>query len=331
VRAAARTGQLVVLGLLAQMTVAAVPAPPPADPVAPLRQQLEVCRSRLNRELDVGYERIAARCPDLTREVEANGVGAWLPRGWRDAGNGLSAGSLEELRTLLARELDSRAQSRAPSVPRLHQVLARLGDAAHTRSGVWSRLQEWLRQVTRREDDPRTPEFLARLLNRVGVSARVIEVVSYGCLAAVMALAALIIANELRAAGVRLRLPGRPRSTRPGPPPSPELAPLAQLDAAALEERPRLLLAVLLERLSRQGRLPPARSLTVGEVTRGARLPGPADEARLTELASTAECVRYSNALPIPTRLQAALAGGRTLLERLEVGTRAASRTQEPA
>jgi hypothetical protein len=299
----------------------AAPAPPAADPRAALHQLLDACRSRLDRELDVGYERIATRCPDLGRQVEASDVGAWLPRGWQDAGSGLSAGSLEELRVLVARELDSHPQSRAPSVPRLREVLVRLGDTAQSRSGVWSRLREWLRQVTRREDDPRSPEFLTRLLSRVGLSARVIELVSYACLAAVIALAALIIVNELRAAGIRL--PGAaPRGSRAELPQSPELVSLAQVEGAALEERPRLLLAALLERLSRRGLLPPARSLTVRELTRGARLPAAGDGARLAELASTAECVRYSHDLPSSARLEAAVAGGRALLEHLDARVR---------
>jgi hypothetical protein len=320
VRAPALAVQLVLLGLVAPAGRAA-PAPPPADSRATLHQLLDACRSRLDRELDVGYERIAARCPDLARQVEASDVGAWLPRGWQDTGSGLSAGSLEELRVLIARELDSHAQSRAPSVHRLHEVLTRLGDAGESRSGLWSRLREWLRQVTRREDDPRSPEFLTRLLSRVGLSARVIELVSYACLAAVMALAGLIIANELRAAGVRLPR-AAPRGSRAELPQSPEHVSLAQVEGAALEERPRLLLAVLLERLSRRGLLPPARSLTVREVTRSARLPAAGDGARLAELASTAEWVRYSPDLPSPARLEAAVAGGRALLEHLEAGVR---------
>jgi hypothetical protein len=327
VRPVLQAAQLSLLGLLAQVTAA---APAPADSPASLSQFLDACRSRLDRELDVGYERIAARCPDLAPHVENSAVGAWLPRGWQDAGSGLSAGSLEELRTLIARELDSRAQSRAPSVPRLHEVLTRLGDAAQSRSGVWSRLREWLRQVTRREDDPRTPEFLTRLLSRVGFSARAIELVSYACLAGVMALAALIIANELRAAGIRLRPGAARRSTGAKPRQTPERASLEEIEGAVLEERPRLLLAVILERLSRRGLLPPARSLTVGEVTRGARLPDDADGARLSELASAAECVRYSQAVPSPARLEAAVSGGRTLLEHLEAGVHQGTRAQEP-
>ena len=313
--------QLALLGLVAQVGVAA-PALPPADPRAALHQILDACCSRLDRELDVGYERIATRCPDLGRQVEASDVGAWLPRGWQDAGSGLSAGSLEELRILVARELDSHAQSRAPSVPRLRQVLTRLGDAGESRSGVWSRLREWLRQVTRREDDPRSPEFLTRLLSRVGLSARVLELVSYACLAALMALAGLIIVNELRAAGIRLPPRAAPGGSRSELPQSPALVSLAQVEGATLEERPRLLLAVILERLSRRGLLPPARSLTVREVTRGARLPAAADGSRLFELASTAECVRYSPDLPSPARLEAAVAGGRALLEHLDAGVR---------
>src|SRR5262249_1426397 len=98
---------------------------------------LDSCIPRLDPTLDVGFERIAARCPDLARHLERSGWAAWLPRGWKEARNDLSAGSLAELRTLVARELV--AQSGAgpqPDVAHLNEVLLELGPAARQKGSL---------------------------------------------------------------------------------------------------------------------------------------------------------------------------------------------------
>ena len=60
-----------------------------------------------------------------------------------------------------------------------------------------------------------------------------------------------------------------------------------------------------------------ARGLTVGELTRMARLPGEGDRSRLAELARTAERVRFSNVAVSDVDIAAAVEGGRVLLERI--------------
>src|ERR1700754_1566915 len=65
---------------------------------------IDACVARLDPQLDIGYDRIAARCPDLMRQLETGAWAPWLPRGWKEPGNDLSAGSLKEFRELVARE-----------------------------------------------------------------------------------------------------------------------------------------------------------------------------------------------------------------------------------
>src|SRR5690606_33404911 len=69
-------------------------------------EALNECIPRLDSQLDVGFERISARCPNLAGQLEATGWSAWLPAGWKERGNDLSAGSLRELRVLIRRELE---------------------------------------------------------------------------------------------------------------------------------------------------------------------------------------------------------------------------------
>ena len=300
----------------------------PAIAGDPLPASLDACRARLDPELDVGYARIAARCPDLARQLAADGAARWLPQGWQDANNDLSAGSLEELRTLIVRERDVGQQRPEPRVQRLHQVLDELGASGQARSGLWARFSAWLRQVLAPEPDPDDPGFLGRLLNRIAFRERVVEFIAYAALVSVTAYAGFIAWQELRAAGAARR---RARASSGEPSFAPERGErvtLRQVERATLEQRPRLLLALVLDELSRHRRLPPARALTTRELVRAAELAEPADGERLRALATAAEDVRFAPT-PVPEpRLRASLAAGRELLERLaSPGARAAGGT----
>ncbi|TLY55636.1 MAG: DUF4129 domain-containing protein [Gammaproteobacteria bacterium] len=90
------------------------------------------------------------------------------------------------------------------------------------------------------------------------------------------------------------------------------------MEHASPFRQPTLLLELITARLGEQGRLPPARALTVRELTRAARLPGESDRERLSELAAACERVRFSGREPAPQALTAALARGRELLAALE-------------
>src|SRR4051812_13906842 len=103
------------------------------DPLA----AIDTCILNLDPQLDVGYERIARRCPDLAPALEQSGWAAWLPQGWKESRNDLSAGSLRELRSVVARELATKAGEHAPRVERLKEILTDLGSTAQERSGAW--------------------------------------------------------------------------------------------------------------------------------------------------------------------------------------------------
>src|SRR5579871_3893649 len=85
---------------------------------------LDACIQRLDPQVDIGYDRIAKRCPELPREAEHSAWSAWLPKGWKDYGNDLSAGSLKELRALADREQVTTLGEQRPDVGRLRGVLA---------------------------------------------------------------------------------------------------------------------------------------------------------------------------------------------------------------
>lgn len=279
---------------------------------------IDSCVSRLDPQLDIGYDRIAARCPELMHQLEGGAWAPWMPRGWKESGNDLSAGSLREFREVVERETDVSGSSAAPDVRRLHTILTGL---ARSRSeNGWSRFKSWLRSILERREEPTDESWLTRMVSHVGVSQSVIRLITYAALTAVVLLAGIIVVNEARTAGL---LPARRRVLRKRR----EVAAAGSygtgwndIEQAQPGERPRLLLELIVRRLGDRGFLPPAGALTVRELTRSARLPEADDRSRLTDLALTAERVRYAAAEAQTGGLDGPVARGRELLERLDAG-----------
>jgi len=295
------------------------------------RGAIDSCIGRLNSETDIGYERVAARCPDLARRLDESGLSAWLPRDWKKTGNDLSSGGLRELGNLLALEdRDSGAspeRAHQPNISHLPAILAGFaGGDAPEGHGWWVRTKAWLRDVFERgeeEDDG----WFSRVVGQNGLSQAVIELVSYFALALAVVLAVVIVTNELRVGGMPGRLWRRYVTGRRGSVPvGAERERTAVLTWEAVHEaapaqRPRMLLDLIASRLTEAGRLPQSRGLTVRELARLARLPDEADRRRLVELARMAERMRFSNE-PVPdTAIGAALEDGRLLLERISIAT----------
>jgi hypothetical protein len=278
---------------------------------------LDRCLSRLDPQVDIGYDRIAARCPDLTRQLEQGAWSAWLPRGWKEAGNDLSAGGLRELRESIRRESAALPPAHPPDVRHLKNVLTTLGAGANSESG-WSRFKSWLRSILETREQPAGENWFSRMVSHVGFSQSVIDLIVYATLAVTVVLAGVIVVNELRNAGM---FPGSGGAAgrRTGATDSLESkSQWSDFENAPLGERPRLLLGLIVRRLGDRGFLPPARALTVRELTQAARLPESDDRARLTDLALAAERLRYSAHDVAAESLREALARGKELLDRLD-------------
>ena len=308
--------------LAAVLVLLTVPLVARADTEQDPLRAIDSCLARLDAETDVGYGRIAARCPGLARTLEESGWSAWLPKGWKEPNNDLSAGSLEELRVLLARELATRAaESRTPDVANLRRILVDLGPAGGERSGLWARFKEWLRAIFESGQRPRDDHWLDRMIDRMGLSQVAIEMITYAALALIVLLAVLIVVNELRAAGF---LPASRRRAQPGDalgePRERRRVTLRDIELAELHEKPRLMLELVTARLTDLHLLPPSGSLTVRELARSAQLRDADDRARLEELARVAERERFSAQGASPGSIEAAIEQGRILLARLQGG-----------
>ena len=294
------------------LTTAGAPLASARDAVA----AIDACIARLDAGIDVGFARIAERCPELAPSLAGSPAAAWLPPDWDKPGNELSAEGLAELRTLLTRQ-PAALSVRAPRVARVGAVLAGLAAGDHRERGWWARFHKWLREVLARRPPEEDSGWLKRLMGDISLPQALLRVITWSSLAVVIALAAAIVGNELRIAG----LFGRSRR-RSAPAVSHGAAgqlqlTLGEVECAARAEQPRLLLELIVARLREQDRLPPPRALTLHELNRAARL-ATLDRERLSALTAACERVRFGPREAAPATLAAALTRGRELLAALE-------------
>ena len=281
-----------------------------------LLDQLDGCIKRLDAQLDVGYERIAARCPELAPALAQSPWSAWLPADWSHPHNQLSADGLAELRVVLARAMAPRAGFHTMSTEHVAALLTRIAQPDEDRKGWWQQFKAWLRQIMGAPEGPGEDPAWLRKLN---LSGGVTKVLGWALLGIVVAMAAGILFNELRVAGLlrrRTNARGEMRDLTRSVPLS-----LASVEARSPQDQPALLLELIAQRLTDQGLLPPARALTTRELLSRARLPADSERAELEELARTSEQLRYSTRELAADRLAAAIAAGRHILARLEGAT----------
>jgi hypothetical protein len=277
---------------------------------------IDSCIHRLDPNLDVGYARVAERCPDLTRSLASGPYAAWLPHAWNKPDNDLSVAGLAELRALLARPEPAPAAN-APRVAQLGSVLAELQRSDAAPRTWWARFREWLREFFMPQPQGGGGGWFQRLMGSLDVSQTALRAIVWGALFLVVLLAGAIVVNELRVATGLRDARGR-RRKEPGAPQREPAAPsLQDVDRASPAEQPHLLLQLITQRLIEQHRLPPARALTLRELERSARLPGEADHDRLAALAGACERARFADHVAAAL-LAAAARRGRELLASLD-------------
>ena len=280
-------------------------------------QAIDGCLSRLDAVTDVGYARIAARCPDLTQALLHSPAAAWLPADWNQPDNDLSARGLADLRAQLAREmLGTPAARQAPDTTHVAAVLAAVTDSATVSPSRWTRFKDWLRRALTPRRQAADDGWLRRWLEDLPETTW--SVIRWIALALVVAIAAGIALNELRVAGLigRRARTARLAAAQSGSGDNP--LSLAEINRAALSARPGMLLEFIAARLAAEDRLPATRAFTARELWRRARLPDERARTPLAQLAGVSEQVRFSDVRVPPAQLDAAVADGRSVLATLD-------------
>jgi hypothetical protein len=301
-----RLAAVIVVGL----AVLAIPAVASADALA----AMDACTEHLQ-----GAERVAVRCPELARTLQASPWAAWLPPGWQDQYEDLSARSLASLRVGVARELALRTSSSAPQTALLRPILQDLESRKEQEPRTWwERLSRWLRGLATPEPASESElHWYERLIGHAQLSEVLLRWIVYTTLALVVVLAAWIVLAEWRAARAARGITAHAKLGMPSlRAPKPDVS-WRHIERAAPEERLRMLLALIVERLMAARRLPAARALTVRQLARSAELADAADRERLADVVFTAERQRFAMEPPSPASLARALARGHELLENL--------------
>jgi hypothetical protein len=290
-----------------------------AAPVAGADNALAVidgCIHRLDPTVDVGYARVAERCPELTPSLASSPYAAWLPPDWNKPDNGLSVGGLIELRGLLRRP-ESPPAVRAPRITRLAPLLEQLHHDDTRQRGWWARFKQWLHEVFAPQPNGQSQGWLGRLLGSIDLSQTVMRVIVCVALLLLLLLVGAIIVNELRVAGLWRSPRHRGQHGYGSAQPATSVLSLRDLDRAGPEQQPHLLLQLIIRRLIELKWLPPARALTLRELERAARLRDQEDRERLAALAAACERARFAEHVAAPM-LAAATVRGRELLASLE-------------
>jgi hypothetical protein len=298
---------------------AAAAAPIPDEVVLTL---LADCAARLDRDRDIGYGRVAQRCPELALVLTRSARAAWLPGTWQDRSNELSAGGLRELARLIREEAQRPVTVGGPTAESLVPVLRQVSANPDDDSGWWARAGSWIRSLlSRQRPGAAEQDFgIVDWLRSRGIGATAWTVLTYLLLAVLIGIAISVIVGELRAAGM-LRRTSRDRDRGPVLPRGSVPARFEDLASLPLRERPALLLRLITEALSAAGRLqgPPAGlgGRTRNEILRDARLDSASQRDSLTALARRTEQLRYSAVPPAPPEIEASVAEGSTLLREL--------------
>jgi len=277
---------------------------------------VDACRAKLDARVDIGIERVRRRCPELMPALEKAPWRELLPVSLGERREEISAESLRALGQLVRHASDSGTQRAAPQRETLEPVLAALGDKGQQGATRWERFKRWLKEKFETRPDENGPGWLERWSRQFRTSEGVARAITYVGYALVVLLVLFVIWQELRAAGLWGGM-GRAARRRDLAAAWHRRLVLEDVFAAPLAERPGMLLRLLGEALARDHRLPAADGLTATAMVRQARLDADGDRAALSQVARTAEQVRYAPRPPADEALEGAVSDARSLLGKL--------------
>ena len=261
---------------------------------APLRadspnghEVIRECAQRAKPAL-VGMDALRTDCPALAKAIQDLGLAAQLPWDWKKR---VTPRVLADW-SALADRYDRAAAPARPDIARL-QTIAELLRPPQPPPNWWERLKTWVRNWLDPEHG-QWPDWL-----RWPAKWRPGNAVLYSLFGLVLITAAVVIAIELRAAGVfgadrRRREPPKCSATNTHSTTAP-LEDLTAMDEAGGPLRPERLLRLLVTALTKSHRLERDRDLTCRELITAARFDTPAQREIFSTVALLAEQMLYDD------------------------------------
>lgn len=267
----------------------------------------------------IGLQELEALCPGLEHALVELGYAPFISESQLDQ---LNVYSLVDLQRLAARYREPPAGEFSEiEIATLKPILQSLQQAAQRGERpltLLERFKQWLRSVF---DKPQSDSesWLSRWLENVEVSEAVSRAIVYGLVILVIVLALAVLVNELRAAGLLRR---RPRAGKRGEieadaAPDATTMTLADLDRVAPNDRPSVLLRMLVATLVKTGRLRAERSLTHRELGLRAGFDETAQRECFQRVAALGERVIYGDGRVQDDEVETVVQAGRILNQQL--------------
>ena len=274
------------------------------------------------RYLELPIAELTVNCPGLAGAITATGWSESLPDGWEDRSTGVM---LADLAALVYDYDGFGMQGGGPDMTALDGILTGLEDEDQLEQAVsfWTRFLDWLKESFERLF-PGLWDKVTAWLDGLTISDPVVDGVGMVGMALIAIVAAAMLAALAVYAWRRFSASrgttSRERSTTVGTAPLPSLS-LAQIDAAPLTERPRLLLRYLLQELERRQQLPGSARLTHRELTGAAPFDHGDQVSAFARIVMLAERATYGTWRENGDEFSSAYADGRALLHSLGADT----------
>lgn len=288
--------------------------------MADIAEAIGNCRAVTQPSQEVEFDLVVANCPGLVETIETSEWADAMPPAWQET---LTLRELDGLGWFdsLYRDKTAGGNTRLPdTLERIVEELGDLGPAPDSRS-LWERFTDWLRDRTG-DDKPEAPGWLSEWLSDVELPTRAIEITFWVLTAIIIVAAIAVVVIEVRAArgGASRRFDQRPGGSA-GDKKSGRRPPgLHDLESAAPEDKPSVLLYLLLEKLEQRGIAERRPSITHREVRNVASRLGQAEGQTLSAISLSAEEIRFGSRVNDPAGLEKIVSSGIALLEFLTPG-----------
>jgi hypothetical protein len=265
----------------------------------------------------LGLEDMERRCPELSAALTELGYTQTLGDAW--AGKLTSAG----LNTLadLAERYQADDRGSPPDARGVRAIVDGLARQRDQNVSWWDLFLQWLRALLGNDPD-HSLSWLDRWLEKLGSAGGVMTYLMDGLFFCVLLVAVVFIVRELRATGVLSRRRSAAAPGLPGAAGCVEPRGEPQLDGAPLRDQPALLLRLLVNCLSRTGRVQANRHLTHRELVARVAL-DEVERRRFAGVAGLAEALLYGRQVePMDAaaahEVERIIDEGRRLLSQLE-------------
>jgi hypothetical protein len=234
-----------------------------------------------------GLEDMERRCPELSAALTELGYAQTLGDAWAGKLTGTGLITLADL----AERYQADDRGSPPDTTSVRSIVDGLVRQRGQNVSRWDLFLQWLRSLLGNDPD-HSLSWLDRWLEKLGNAGGVMTYVMDGLFFCVLVVAVVFIVRELRATGVLSRrrsaaAPGLPDAAGFVEPPGEP-----QLEGAPLRDQPALLLRLLVNCLSRSGRVQANRHLTHRELVARVAL-DEAERRRFAGVAGLAEALLY--------------------------------------